>query len=232
MAREGLLIGVEEDSTEPSPPEPETPRKKAENFWYYHKWHILAAVVAVMILFFAIRDMSRPVADYEIGMITSEYYPQQAVELLEKNIEPYAEDLNGDGRVMVQINSYTITSEESDPKMRLANLVKLDADLSSGTSLLFITDEESFETQQERVSMFAYLDGSTPKTSSTDQSKMRIPISKLKALSGLSYELEDGTNLFDGLSLSLRIYEDSAIAGQEDDYWNACRRLLQKLSDG
>ncbi|MFU0831981.1 MAG: DUF4350 domain-containing protein [Oscillospiraceae bacterium] len=232
MAREGLLIGVKEEPPEPSPPEPETPRKKAENFWYYHKWHILAAMLAVIILIFLIRDLTRPGVDYHIGMITSKYYPEEAVELLEENIATYAEDLNGDGRVMVEIIPYPITSEDSDPKMKLANLVKLDADLAAGTSLLFITDEESFETQQERKSMFAYTDGSTPQTSSIDQSRIRIPISELKALSGLSYAEENGSNLFDELGLSLRIYEDSAIEGQEDDYWNACRRLFQKLAAG
>lgn len=232
MAREGLLIGMEEDRPEPPPLEPKTPRKKAENFWYYHKWHILAAVVAIIILFFVIRDMSSPKADYQIGMITSQYYPQQVVELLEKSIEPYAEDLNGDGRVIVQINPYSIISEDNGPQLRLANQVKLDADLSSGISMLFITDEESFQTQQKRNAMFANIDGSTPQADNIDQSKMRIPLLKLKAFSELSYEKTDGTNLLDELGLSLRVYEGSAVEGQEDDYWNACRRLFQKLADG
>jgi hypothetical protein len=189
-------------------------------------------VVAIIILFFVIRDMSSPKADYQIGMITSQYYPQQVVELLEKSIEPYAEDLNGDGRVIVQINPYSIISEDNDPQLRLANQVKLDADLSSGISMLFITDEESFQTQQKRNAMFANIDGSTPQADNIDQSKMRIPLLKLKAFSELSYEKTDGTNLLDELGLSLRVYEGSAVEGQEDDYWNACRRLFQKLADG
>ena len=232
MAREGLLIHAQEDLPESHPSEPNTPHKKAENFWYYHKWHILAALMAVIVLCFMVHDFLSPKVDYEIGMITSKYYPQEVVTLLEDNIAKYAEDLNGDGRVIVRINPYAITSDIDDPELRLANQVKLDSDLASGISLLFITDEDSFLTQQERSSMFATTEGIAPQTDSVNQEQMRIPIPKLKALSNLSYQRKDGTNVMQELGLSLRVYEGSAADGQEDEYWNACQRLLQKLARG
>ena len=41
-----------QDERPPEPPAPPKGRKKWENFWFYHKWHILAALgVALLAVF-------------------------------------------------------------------------------------------------------------------------------------------------------------------------------------
>ncbi|MCI1965596.1 MAG: hypothetical protein LKJ17_05620 [Oscillospiraceae bacterium] len=230
MAREGLLIHESEDRPEPPAPAPETPKKKWENFWYYHKWHMLIVLLAAGLLAFVLHDLMRPEADYEIGLITTATYPQEAVELLEQSIGEYGEDLNGDGRVLVQIDSFTLDPEDSVSEMQVANQVKLDADLSSGGCLLFLTDEKSFLHQQEQNRLFAKTDGSTPAKGENDPEQMRIPLSGLKALSKLSYPMQDGQDLMDRLGLSLRIYQGSAAEGTKDAEWEASRRLFEKLA--
>lgn len=228
MAREGLLIHEAGDRPEPLSPK-ETPRKKWENFWYYHKWHVLVLLLAVILVFFLVRDLTRPRADYEIGLITAYDCPQEAIDLLQKNIAKYGEDINGDGRVTVQIDSYTINAEDGS-EAQMANQVKLEADLSTGECMLFLTDEDSFSQQQEKEKMFAETDGSTPPKGENGPDGMRIPLSKMKALAGLSYRTEEGENLLDGLGMSLRVYQGTAVDGKKDDYWNASRRLFQKLA--
>ncbi|OCN01692.1 hypothetical protein A7X67_00945 [Clostridium sp. W14A] len=232
MAREGLLLQEDGNGPEQPAPAPETPKKKAENFWYYHKWHILVLLLAVVVASFLIRDMMRPKADYEIGMITAYTCPQDAIDLLQKQIEKYGEDLNGDGRVIVQINNYTVEPNGGGTQAQIAGQVKLEADLSTGESMLFFTDEDSFAQQQEKIQMFAKTDGSTPEKGENGPEGMRVPVSELKALSGLSYQGSDGVNPMDGLGLSLRIYQGSAVDGKHDGYWEASRRLFQKLASG
>jgi hypothetical protein len=230
MAREGLLIHAGDDRPEPPLPAPDTPKKKWENFWYYHKWHAMVLLLAAGMLFFLARDLTRPKADYEIGLITAYNCPQEAIDLLEKSIAKYGGDLNGDGRVTVQIDSYTINAADSGSEAQAANQVKLETDLSTGECMLFLTDEDSFSRQQEREQMFANTDGSRPQKGKNGPEGMRIPLSKLKALAGLSYRTEEDGNLMDGLGLSLRVYRGTAVDGKKDAYWNASRRLFQKLA--
>ncbi|QAT48412.1 hypothetical protein EQM14_00675 [Caproiciproducens sp. NJN-50] len=232
MAREGLLIHGDGEYPEPQSPTPDTPRKKWENFWYYHKWHALVLLAAAVFLIFLARDLTRPGADYEIGLVTANGFPQEAVGLLEKNIAKCGEDLNGDGRVTVQIDSYAAGAENGGSGIQAANQVKLEADLSAGDCMLFLTDADSFSQQQSKLGMFARTDGSTPEAGESGPGGMRIPLSGLKALAGLSYRTAEGENLMERLGLSLRVYRDTAVDGKKDAYWNASRRLFQKLASG
>ena len=234
MAREGLLLH-EEKGERPQEPEPPAPKKKWSNFWYYHKWHVVLVVVAAALCAYAVHDAFRPRPDYEVGMITSSAYPQEAVELLESGIAKYGEDLNGDGRVLVQINTYPIVPDDAS-QMTTASTIKLQADLSAGESMLFLTDPESFGRQQEQEQMFARTDGSTPPEGTADPAGMRLPLSEVKALSGLSYRVQTDaggeTDVFGSLGLSIRIYAGSAVEGKEDAYWQASLRLFRKLVAG
>ena len=231
MAREGLLLHAEGER--PPEPEPSAPKKKWSNFWYYHKWHVIVLAIAAALAAYVAHDAFRPRPDYEIGLITSSSYPDEAVSLLEDEIEKYGEDLNGDGRVLVQINTYPFVPGDTS-QLATASTVKLQADLSAGESMLFLTDAESFERQQEREQMFARTDGSPPPEGAADPEKMRVPLSKVGALSGLSYRAETGAgeNILKNLGLSLRIYAGSAVEGREDAYWQASLRLFQKLEAG
>lgn len=235
MAREGLLLQPGGDETPPLPPEPETPKSRWDNFWYYHKWHVVFAAAGVILVALFIKDLNAPRADFEIGMITEDYIPEETVSLLQDEIAKYAEDLNGDGRVMVQVNSYPVTSSAAQPgaaqsqpemaELQAAARIKLDADLAAGQSFLFLTDETSFEQQQKQQKIFARTDGTTPPEGENGPDGMRIPLSRMKAFSGLS-------DLPDRLGLSLRVYQGSAAEGKQEAYWRASVRLFQKLQAG
>lgn len=246
MAREGYLLhaGEEEIHDEGAELKADTPKKKWDNFWFYHKWHVVAILVAALLIAFFIHDMVTKVnPDYEIGMITEATYPSDMIDSLQKQVEKYADDRNGDGQVSVQINNYVLAAgtqpDASTAQMQEANMVKMSADLSSGNSVIFITDLPSFQYQQKTGQIFSYTDGTNPEKNASDYDKMRIPLKDCKNLSPLKYDMQlasggSAGNVFDNLGVSLRVYKGSAMESQEKltQYYKDSQKLFQKLVYG
>lgn len=247
MAREGYLLHAGEESIhDPSAEQKaDTPHKKWDNFWYYHKVHVIIAILILAVVIFSVWSTLKTVhPDYTVGMITQQYYPEEAINTLQDQMQKYGSDLNGDGRTVVQIVQYYLApvsssnssgSAMADPQVRVANQVKLEADISAGTSIIFITDDASFRSQEKQGRFFAYLDGSTPPDGATDYDKMRIPLQKCPEFAGLKVKIPTSsgsvsTNLFKNLDMSLRIYKGSGIEGKEKDYYQASKQLFQKLT--
>lgn len=243
MAREQYLLHAGEETIH-QPGEnqkPQTPKKKWENFWFYHRIHIL--IIAVVVFFAGIflwQSLQTVTPDYTVGMITSRVYPDSVTEALQDAMQKYGKDLNGDGRVVVQINQYAISSSDSgvssglseaDPQMQEAMQVKLAADLTTGTSMIFLTDDASFRSQESKNHLFAYLDGSTPPETETDYGKMRVALGKCAAFRELdSAGAASSESGIDGLSISLRVYAGSAIDGKADASYKNCKELFAKLT--
>lgn len=136
----------------PKPPEPpKTPRErrklKWDNFWYYHKYHVLVGVFVVFVaaVIFVYRDTT-PEADYQVGLITQATYPQEFIQSLERELSRYADDRNGDGIVRVQVNNYMLGTSGGDPQMVAANMTKFMGDAEMVTSVVFLSDPENLIT--------------------------------------------------------------------------------------
>lgn len=66
-------------------------------------------VVAILVVAWFIKDTvfhTRP--DVQIGYIGQYDLPADTVTALQDALTPYCTDLNGDGKVVVQVNSYTV----------------------------------------------------------------------------------------------------------------------------
>ncbi len=234
MAREGYLLHAGEDRIHDPKAEKkaDTPRKKWDNFWYYHKKHVILGVLAAAAAVFFIRDsMGRVQPDYTVGMATQTFYPDEAAEALEKAMEPFGKDLNGDGRVVVQISPYVLPAEGSassgiaDPRAAAAGRMKFVADVSAGESAIFITDDATFRQVEAQTGLFAYLDGGTPKKGARDYGRMRALIAQCPKLAGAE-------GLPRGLSLSLRVFSGPAAEGDRAKDYAAAKELFQKLTAG
>lgn len=246
MARERYLLhaGSETIHRQGEDKKPETPKKKWENFWYYHKLHVLiAAAVVLLAAVFIAQSLQTVKPDYTVGMITSTAYSDSVIDTLQAAMQKYGKDLNGDGRVTVQINQYTISPSDGgtssglsgvNPEVQAAMQTKLVADLTTGSSIIFITDDASFRRQEQAGNhMFAYLDGSTPQDSADDYGNMRVALQKCPVFrgTGLTDQAASGGGT-GSLSLSLRVYRGSAIEGKVGDYYQECKELFDKLTRG
>jgi len=148
----------------PDEPAPRTKKQKAANWWHYHKWPLL---VGVLLLIAAI-DIGRDVLgigkvepDYQFAYVASLPLNDETVAALEKNLAACGEDCNGDGRVVVKVQTYVdmAVSQESDAaQYAAAAQVRLMADLENCESYFFILDQpKAFHTNYQ---ILAQPDGS------------------------------------------------------------------------
>lgn len=245
MAREGYLLHAGKDEIHDPSVEirADTPRKKWDNFWYYHKKHVILGVLAAAVLGYMIYDTASAVRpDYTVGLATQAAYPSEMTDALQTEMAKCGKDLNGDGRVVVSVVPYVLAGGDdlpsgslADPQALMAYQTKFMADLSAGDSILFFTDDATFRKVQGQDGVFAYTDGSTPKEGDKDYDRMRVPLEKCPKLAGLKIRFETASGsaeagLPKGLSLSLRVYYGSGIEGKAPEYYAASKELFQKLT--
>lgn len=147
--------GVEVHSV-PRPAAPDKPlsaqeqkKRSRANWWYYH-WGIVAvaAVVVIGVVYVAHGLMTAVDPDYTVAVVTAESLPDEAVQDLQTALEQYADDANGDGAVIVQVNNYTWSANASltDMNGQMAGATQMNTDLSNGESKIWILeDPDGFE---------------------------------------------------------------------------------------
>lgn len=137
-----------------------TAAEKRKNWWEYHKWHIVIAVVAIAFVASMIVQWIRPGEirpDYQVAYVGSNYLPDDTVDAVQDGLAVYGEDLNGDGVVSVQLKQYVSAGEVG---MAYSSEVLLMADVVNCDSYFFLLeDPEAF---QESYHVLCRLDGTLP----------------------------------------------------------------------
>ena len=115
-------------------------------------------------------------------------------------------DLNGDGKVVVQVDSYTVdfdaANENTDAYYQMAGVTRLSAELSSGgkTYIFLLEDPEGFEAQ---TGALQYLDGTVPddpETTDADWREMVYRWTDCPVLTGLDLGGYEGLTLMDDVT--------------------------------
>ena len=190
MPREQFFLDEQEDTIHNNQIELKTAKDKRANWWYYHKFHVLGAIVVIALIATLVYSfVSKVSPDYAIGLITQQDYSSDVVEKLEQELKAYADDRNGDGQVVVQVNSYAVN--QTDVQMQQANVVRLIGDATSFDTVLYLSDLDSFEWLQEQNDIFfAYTDGATPEEGAADFENMRVNWADCKALSNMDLSID------------------------------------------
>ena len=92
------------------------------------------------------------------------YLPEATQTALQDALAAYGEDRNGDGKVVVKLNVYTMNfgSDDSDAYLDMAGTTKLSTDIQGALSSIFILyDPAGF---QSTTGTLRYLDGSLPQS--------------------------------------------------------------------
>ncbi len=137
---------------------PKTFKEKRQNFWYHYKWHTIAVIFIAVVLAVCITQCAKKTKpDLRIMVSLSKPLTSEMTDQLSELLAPYAEDLNGDGQVYVEIidcsydasgNSQTVQAMQS----------KFQAEVASGEVLLFINDDTTFSRSAD-IDLFAENEG-------------------------------------------------------------------------
>lgn len=144
MARERYLVHAGEETihSDRFARKPQTPKEKRQNFWYYHKWHVLiGAFVAILLAFIVYDTVSKVEPDYTVGLVTEYQMTEGQLQKLESNLQLAAKDRNGDGKVKVTVSNYVVGNEQTDPQVVSANVTRLMGDITSFDVNAFLCDK-------------------------------------------------------------------------------------------
>lgn len=121
-----------------------TPEEKRRNWWDYHKWHVVIAIVCLIFAADLIGDVvrnARNEPDYRIAYVGSADLPADTARALETALAQYGEDLNGNGKVQVEVLTYPLGVSESDNP----GTMQQNAEMAYNTALLLTTNVELVE---------------------------------------------------------------------------------------
>ena len=123
-----------------------TPRKKRAytrkerwaNWWDYNlKWVIIIGIAAAFVGYCFIGQYFLTThADYNVAVVAPHYLPEATQTALQDALAAYGEDRNGDGKVVVKLNVYTMNfgSDDSDAYLDMAGTTKLSTDIQGALS--------------------------------------------------------------------------------------------------
>lgn len=242
MARERYLLDAGEDTIHSNVIVPTTAKEKRENWWYYNRIKlIVGTLVAATVIYFVYTVVTQVKPDYTVALMTSYVMPNELSAQLEEHLSQYADDRNGDGKVVVHLMNYTFSDQvaNSDPNQMQASFVKFSADVSSGDSVIFLHNEGAFDYMKNNFEgLFLYNDGTTMPDTATDFENAMIPWEEITAFQGLQPEFESEVasaeslkKLFEELRLSVRSSETSVFEGKEEkmDYYTDSIKFLERI---
>lgn len=182
MASARYTLNIKPEDLKPDQPRQLTRKEKLANWWWYHRVHVaLAAAVLVILVWLAADMLGRTLPDYQIALVTSRYVPDSVTTELGDALAAFGQDLNGDGKTVVQVTGYQLalggmakagsapasgaasasgSAPAPDAYTQMAGLTTLTGDVTARSSLIFLTDDP--EDLQASFGLLAAADGSLP----------------------------------------------------------------------
>ena len=126
-----------------------TKKQRRQNWWHYHKWHVLIGVAVVLIgADWGWNILTQVTPDYQIAYVGSVPLSEGDGASWETQLAAFGMDCNGDGKVVVQLKQYLASYE--DAMYNAAANVRLLADLDGRKSYFFLLeDPEKFQADYE-----------------------------------------------------------------------------------
>ena len=93
-----------------------TRKERWANWWDYNlKWVIIIGIAAAFVAYNFIGQyffVTKP--DYNVAVVAPYYLPEDTVNALQDALAAYGEDRNGDGKVVVTLNVYTLDYSDTE----------------------------------------------------------------------------------------------------------------------
>lgn len=165
---------------------PLTARERRANWWYYHKWYVLAGLALALLLgdiLWHVLGIGVAEPDYQFAYVGRDPLPADAAAALQDALAQLGQDCNGDGRTVVQLNQYA-TGGEGSADYAYASYTRLMVDLEQCNSYFFLLDDPA--SFQRDYQILRRLDGTLPEDGGTDGGAVAVPWSGCPALTSLA----------------------------------------------
>lgn len=241
MARERYLLNADEDTIHENVIELRSKKDIRKNWWYYNKVKVLVGILlAAVVAYFVYSVFFTVKPDYTIAVVNQISLDQSALDIMGDHIADYGEDLNGDGKVIVNVVNYSVdTAAAADPSYAQALqafYVKFAGDMSSGDSMIWLHDLVGYkQIGEDADGMFEKLDAENTTGNGTMLDITEIPglnnIDYSGYTDGMVFTPENIKEINSALRLSIREVEGSNIERSEKltKYHDDCERLFQNL---
>lgn len=216
-----------------------TREEKRRNWWHYHKWHVAIGILLVGIsasLTLHALGVGQIKPDYQVAYVGENPLPDDTAAAIESVFAGLGEDLNGDGRVTVQLNQYASTGG-ADAGMAASAEVTLMADLLERKSYFFLLDDPDWFQVNYRT--LRRLDGSLPEDGnySADGTYLAwagCPAFAEAELGGYTYEVlgKTVTGSSDELVSELFLARRGFWTEDTCQYPEGCDALWERLTEG
>ena len=134
-----------------------TPQEKRRNWWDYHKWHVVIAIVCLVLAVDLASDVvrnARNKPDYTIAYVGYTDLPDGIVLAVEEAFAALGEDLNGNGKVQVELVKYQLYDESAqsdNPALQEQNAERgysasmlLTANIEMTESMIYLLEDPEF----------------------------------------------------------------------------------------
>jgi hypothetical protein len=196
---------------------PKTLDEKCENFLFYHKYKLMFAAVAAVVLTIIIISMIRtPKYDTTVTIYCYEYVDEATISDTDSWMEKIFPDVNGNGQVDVLVADCSFSADSDLADTVHQRQLKMQTILTDPESMLFILDDESLE----------YLNGITDSfVLFKEENIVELKENYYSSLSGDRASFKDQKPRY----LCLRTVEGSALEGKAEEQYKAAKETLEKI---
>lgn len=184
------------------PPPPLTGKKRLANWFHYNKlWIVVWAVILSIVgsIVWNMLGIGRVKPDYIFAYVGANPLPGDCAEALERELAALGEDVNGDGRVTVELREYAINrggDAETALSYNYAADVVLLADMTEAESYFFIVEDPAGF--QGAYQILAQADGTPPEEGDLKADDKVLRWDNCPVLARLAIDQEPLENLYIG----------------------------------
>ena len=200
---------IQPEDLVPETPRELTPAEARANWWHYH-WYYVALIAAAVLAvgYFVWNRITEVKPDYTVAVISRTDPDTAFLAEVEERLEALGEDVNGDGKVKVNVKGIWLAVDYYEGDVSLQKLMqssedKLNSDFYLCESTIFLVDDPAG--MEQKYGCFQKLDGTDPQVGDTmTVSDFAVPL--------------DDTALADA-------------ADESSTVWYAARRLNEGMDD-
>lgn len=150
----------------PEMPRELTPAEKRANWWHYHWYYVVLIAAAVAAVgHFVWSRVTEVEPDYTVAVVSRTDPDTAFLAEVEERLEALADDVNGDGKVKVNVKGIWLAVDYYEGDASLQKLMqssedKLNSDFYLCESTIFLVDDPA--AMEQKYGCFQMLDGTDP----------------------------------------------------------------------